>query len=492
LELIIEKLIYGGDGLAHLPANEGAPRERRSGLHGERERGQGKAVFVPFVLPGERVDVTLAENKPGFARARLNRVLEPATGRVEPRCPYFGQCGGCHYQHAEYAQQLQFKSEILRETLRRIAKLEFEDEIHVHPSQPWNYRNRTRMRVWAKPSTSGANSMSLPFDSLRSLRVGMTPAKSTAERDDRSSLGTNFAIGYNRFGSHALLPVKECPISSPLIQRALDVMWKLGEAGRVPGSVVEVEFFVNAEDTELLLEITVDAPKNPHILEPVAEFARELRKELLAVVGVVPFQPSGSTSEVRLDVPEELAPDFGSDLLIYRTANANYRVSAGSFFQANRFLVDETVGLVTEGRSGGFALDLYAGVGLFSLPLSQSFRQVAAVESAPFSFRDLQANEPSNVTGYRVSVRDFLVQVPPETRFDYVVVDPPRGGLGEKVALLAAGLKAPHFTYVSCDPATLARDLRVLMQAGYRIREMHMLDLFPQTFHIESVVVLAL
>jgi 23S rRNA (uracil1939-C5)-methyltransferase len=437
LELTIEKLIYGGDGLAHLPADD---------------HGKGKAVFVPFVLPGESVEATLAENKPGFARARLNRVLEAAPARIEARCPYFGQCGGCHYQHAAYDQQLQIKSDILRETLRRIAKLELEEEIRVHASPPWNYRNRTRMRLRTEPE---------------------------------------FAIGYNRFQSHELLPVRECPISSPLIQRALQAMWRLGEAGKVPAALGEVEFFANAGDAELLLEITVDVRKNSQVLQAAANFSRELRTELPAVVGVVPFQASANANVVRLDVPEKLVADFGSDFLVYRAANANYRVNAGSFFQTNRFLVDEMVGLVTEGRTGGFALDLYAGVGLFSLPLSQSFRQVAAVESAPFSFHDLQANSPSNVTGYRVEVDKFLAQVPPETRFDYVVVDPPRGGLGEKVATVVAGLKAPQFAYVSCDPATLARDLRVLIQHGYRIREMHLLDLFPQTFHIESVVFLA-
>ena len=148
------------------------------------------------------------------------------------------------------------------------------------------------------------------------------------------------------------------------------------------------------------------------------------------------------------------------------------------------------VSLVTADRAGGFALDLYAGVGLFSLPLSQNFRQVAAVESAHFSFHDLQLNSASSVTGYRVEVDKFLAYVPPETHFDYVIVDPPRGGLGEKVALVMAGLKAPQITYVSCDPATLARDLRVLTQAGYSLRQIHLLDLFPQTFHIETVVLL--
>ena len=433
MDLTIEKLVYGGDGLAHLPADE---------------RGRGKAVFVPFVLPGERVDGALKDEKPGYARARLNRVLEPAPSRIEPGCPYFGQCGGCHYQHASYEEQLKIKSDILRETLRRLAKLEFPGEIQLHPSPPWQYRNRTRMRVRTAPE---------------------------------------FAIGYQRFASHALLPVRECPISSPLIHRALAAIWKLGESEKLPPGLTEIEFFANADDSELLLEITL-APQGARELRGAADFARDLRQVLPAVAGLVPFQAASNTS-IRIDVPDELAADFGPDFLVYRTRDVNYRVSAGSFFQTNRFLVDEMVNLVTARRDGGFALDLYAGVGLFSVPLSQNFRQVAAVESAPFSFHDLQANAPSSVTGYRVDAQKFLAQIPPETRFDYVVMDPPRGGLGEKVARAVAALKAPHCTYVSCDPATLARDLRLLIESGqYRIREIHLLDLFPQTFHIEAVV----
>ncbi len=441
LELTIEKLIYGGDGLAHLPADE---------------RGMGKAVFVPFVLPGERVEGSVTEMKPGFARATLNRVLEASAERVQPGCPYFGQCGGCHHQHASYDEQLRFKSNILRETLRRTAKIEFAGDIHVHGSQPWKYRNRTRLRI---------------------------------------RTGPEFAIGYNRFASHALLPVRECPISSPLINRALMAVWKLGETERVSGEIAEIEFFANAGDSELLVEVTLSAGQKgsaPSRVAQLAAFARDLRAEVAALVGVVPFAFAPGSSRIGLDVPQHLAEDFGARSIVYRTGNSEYRVSAGSFFQTNRFLVDKMVSLATEGRDGGFALDLYAGVGLFSLPLSQSFRQVAAVESSPYAFHDLRANAPSNVTGYRIEVDKFLAQVPAETRFDYVVADPPRAGLGERVAHALAKLRASHLTYVSCDPATLARDLRLLTAAGYRIQELHLLDLFPHTFHIETAARLAL
>src|SRR5215472_5251753 len=125
-------MIYGGDGLGHLPADA---------------KGRGKAVFIPFVLPGERVEARVVETRPGFARAKLDRVLTPAVGRAKPVCQYFTCCGGCHYQHANYDAQLRLKADTLRETLRRTAKVELEQEIQVHPSEPWAYRNRTRMRL---------------------------------------------------------------------------------------------------------------------------------------------------------------------------------------------------------------------------------------------------------------------------------------------------------------------------------------------------------
>ena len=126
-ELNIEKLVYGGDGLARLPADE---------------RGRGKTVFLPYVIPGERVDATVIESRSGFARARLNQILAASPDRVAPQCPYFGRCGGCQYQHIAYEAQLRFKADILRETLRRTAKMELDQEIYLHPSRPWGYRNR--------------------------------------------------------------------------------------------------------------------------------------------------------------------------------------------------------------------------------------------------------------------------------------------------------------------------------------------------------------
>jgi 23S rRNA (uracil1939-C5)-methyltransferase len=431
LQLTVDKLIYGGDGLARMPADE---------------HGPGKVVFVPFVLKGERIEASLVEQRPGFARARADQVIESSPSRIGPHCPYFMRCGGCHYQHASYEHQLEIKAEILKENLRRIAKIELDVELKVHSSPPWNYRNRTRLRIQTVPE---------------------------------------FAIGYYRFGSRELLPVEECPISSPLVNRAIAVMWQMGRAGRVAEGIAEIEFFANSDDTQLLVEVLC-SPKT--LAAAVDNWAEKLRSELPQLLGVVAFRQARSGSSVWTQAEPERIAAVGVENLTYQTARASYRVSAGSFFQVNRHLTDELVTIVTEGCSGGMALDLYAGVGLFSTVLNREFDRVIAVESSQTSFADLQYNSPANLRAVRATVEQYFPEKAAKLRPDLVVVDPPRNGLGGRVLHGLVGLKAPRITYVSCDPATLARDLKHLIAAGYKLEQAHLVDLFPQTYHLESVM----
>lgn len=423
--------MYGGDGLARLPADE---------------HGPGKAVFVPFVLPGEQVDAILHEEKPGFARARLERVLQASPQRIEPRCPYFQRCGGCHYQHIGYENQLEIKAAILRENLTRIAKLPLDCELIVHASPPWNYRNRSRFKVKTAPE---------------------------------------FALGYFHFNSHTLVPVEECPISSPLINRALRSLWAWGRAGTAAG-LDEIEIFANAEDSELLLEVYGSAEETS-----AEKLAEQIRGLLPEIGGVVFFANASAKPSTQIREPRKLAT-CGAGELQYKTARALYRISAGSFFQVNRHLTEELAALVTQGLSGTLALDLYAGVGLFSTILARSFAQVIAVESSQTSHADLLHNSPQNVRAVCSGTDSYLEKMAGKLRPDVVIVDPPRGGLGERVVRHLSGLKAPRVVYVSCDPSTLARDLRGLLGAGYRVDKAHLIDLFPQTYHLESVFQLRL
>lgn len=425
MRLKIEKLVYGGDGLARLPADE---------------RGLGKTVFVPFTIDGEEVEAEILEQKPGFARARLARVLQASPDRVEPGCPYFSRCGGCHYQHAKYERQLRIKSAILIETLKRTAKIELPCELEVHPSPEWNYRNRTRLKVQATPQ---------------------------------------FALGYYKFRSHELLPVEKCPISSPRINRAIEEIWAAGRAGNVPAEVREIELFADHSDERLLLE----AYCKPHVGRAIAqEMAEKLARILSNVAGVVVFEQPPANQMVD---PIHLA-SIGETALVYETKLARYRVSAGAFFQVNRFLIDELVGIVTKGASGKLAIDLYAGVGLFSTVLAKSFAQVIAVEASQTSLSDLRQNASPEVKAVLATTDQYLGQAL-GLRPDLVVADPPRGGLGESVVRGLGKLEAPLITYVSCDPSTLARDLGLLVSMGYQIHGAHLVDMFPQTFHIESV-----
>jgi 23S rRNA (uracil1939-C5)-methyltransferase len=432
LQLTIEKLIYGGDGLARLPADE---------------HGPGKAVFVPFVLEGERIEASLLDQKRSFARGRAEAILQASPHRVEPICPYFLRCGGCHYQHASYEHQLEIKIAVLKENLRRTAKLELETSVTIHPSPPWKYRNRTRLKVRTAPE---------------------------------------FALGYYKLGSHELLAVEECPVSSLLINRAIAAFWKMGRERTVPDGIHEVEFFVNAEDTELLVEASCE-PGTPST--PVREWAGVVQGALPEITGMVVFKarPSGMTAPV---VPNPMA-SFGAREITYRTDDASYRVSAGAFFQINRHLINDLVKIVVQECSDDRALDLYAGVGLFSTILSRRFAQVIAVEASQTSHADLLYNSPDNVKAVRATTVDFLRGVARKLKPDLVVVDPPRSGLGESVVQSLVGLGAHRITYISCDPATASRDLAGLLSAGYRIEQVHLVDLFPQTYHLESVFHLA-
>ncbi len=432
MQLTIEKLVYGGDGLTRLPADE---------------HGSGKAVFVPFVLEGERIEASLLEQKRGFARGHAETILQASPHRIEPQCPYFRRCGGCHYQHSGYEHQLEIKTAILKDTLRRIAKLELDTKITVHPSPPWNYRNRTRLRVRAVPE---------------------------------------FALGYYKFRSHELLPVEECPVSSPLINRAIAAFWQMGRGRAMPDAIHEIEFFANADDTELLIEASCEAGAPGSSIREWADAARGISPE---IAGIVAYKVEGSGATAVIE--SQPVAVSGAREISYRTDGASYRVSAGAFFQVNRHLVNELVKIAAAEESGHTALDLYAGVGLFSTSLSERFAQVIAVESSQTSHADLVHNSPSNVKAVRATTADFLRNAPGKLRPDLVVVDPPRSGLGETVVQGLVGLGAHRMTYFSCDPATASRDLVGLLSAGYRIEQAHLVDLFPQTYHLESVFHLA-
>lgn len=412
----IEKPLYGGACLARI---------------------EGKAVFVPLTLPGEQALVRIVEDKRGYAKAELEELVTPAPERTIPACPHFGVCGGCDYQHADYATQLRFKQAILRETLQR-AGVRGPDEIDVLSGEPWGYRNRIR----------------LAFDAAGNP-------------------------GYRGRRSHGIVPIRECPIAAPLLVEAAFAFAEISRALAPNLRPAELSLFCNADETALLATVFVAHAGKLRL----DDLAKALHARIPALLGM----------EVVRAGPNEKSPrtlaHWGPDSLPYRAASFDYRVDHGSFFQVNRQLVDVLAENVTTGFRGTLAWDLYAGVGLFARKLTQTFEQVVAVESAPAALSALKANlQDTRSEAIATETLTFLRRASRDAAPDLIVVDPPRTGLGSEITAQLARLAAPAIVYVSCDPATLARDLRALTDAGYAVESLTLADLFPQTFHLETVV----
>ncbi|MCZ7552587.1 MAG: hypothetical protein B6D39_12525 [Anaerolineae bacterium UTCFX2] len=403
-EVRLEGHAYGGESIGRLP--------------------DGRAVFVPLALPGELVRIELVEEKRGFCRARLVEVLEASPDRVEPHCPHFGACGGCHYQHMRYAAQLEAKQAVLRDQLERIGGLRQPRLSEpVSAPQPYNYRNYVQFHL--------------------------TPEGQ---------------LGYHRPRSQEVLAVKECHLPEPLI----NAVWPRLEFE--PGSGIErVGLRLGAED-ELLVTLESRNPESP-----------ELRVEDLPV-SVAHLSPAGALT---------LA---GSPEVTLEVLKRSFRVSAGSFFQVNTAmaerLVEQVIGLLEERGLLGpqtSALDLYCGAGLFSAFLRERVERLVGVEASPSAVEDFAYNldEFTEVEIYEARVEQALAAL--DFRPDIALVDPPREGLDRKVVDWIVEAVPQALVYVSCDPATLARDARRLTAGGYRLEEARLFDLFPQTYHIESV-----
>jgi 23S rRNA (uracil1939-C5)-methyltransferase len=433
MKLRIEKPLYGGASLARVPADD------PTGL-------AGKAVFVPFALPRELVEARIAADHRSYASATLEQVLEPAPGRVLPGCEYYARCGGCHYQHADYPTQLAMKRDILVEALER-AQLAPLPEVRVRSAEPWGYRNRVRLHVTRAPHAS---------------------------------------LSYREAASHRDLAVDHCPVAAPLLQQAIAACNRLLQTQPAMAKVLaEVEFFTNGDESALLVSLFSSAPAKLVATDLSRVVAEALLRELPSLIGVRTFTLDPKTRRTQL------ANSWGEPSLRYVVGEHAYQVSAAAFFQVNRFLLPALLQEVTVQQSGNVAWDLYAGVGLFAQALAQQFEEVVAVESSPASAADLAHNlhGPPHQRIVQDTLR-FLKSPANAAQPDLVVVDPPRAGLAADVCERLAAVGPRRIVYVSCDPSTLARDLRTLQPSGYRPVSLTLLDLFPQTFHLETVATL--
>lgn len=417
-------------------------------------------VFVPYTAPGDEVEVEITEQRDSFARGEVRRLLKPGPGRTDAPCPYFGACGGCTLQHLTYDHQLTAKRGLVQETLERIGGLR---GISVKPvlgmKDPWRYRNKVQQPVgWSA-------------------------------RDKR------LVSGFFRPASHDLLPIDDCllqpELSVRLINRAKDLLNEHGlrayDEARNTGWIRHILARTSSLGQALLVFVT----RTPDFFRE-REVVGALRREFPELVGVHQnVQPARS----NVILGRQWRRIAGEDAMEERLGRLRFRLSAGSFFQVNtaQAIVLYDVAKRMAG-SGPRLLDLYTGVGTIALWLADRFQEVGGVEENPQAIEDADANAAlngiDNARFIAQPVEGFLRGLDRRAggRELTVVLDPPRAGCAPSVLDALVKLGPGRIVYVSCDPATLARDLKTLTAKGYRIDEVQPVDLFPQTPHIETAV----
>jgi 23S rRNA (uracil1939-C5)-methyltransferase len=394
-------------------------------------RHEGKVVFVPYAIPGEKVSVEIAEDKRRYAWGRLVEVLSPSMQRVPPPCPHFGShataaavgCGGCHWQHIAYEAQLEFKQRIVQDQLERIGRFKGAPvQPMIASPEPWRYRNHVQF-----------------------------------------ALDEHGRLGFMGAESQQVVPIEECHIMHPLLDEVF--------------SALDLDL---PELKRLALRCGVHTGQRMAVFETYEDEPFELEVDL--PISCVFLLSDGRTATL-----------IGQKVISEILAGQEYRISASSFFQANTSQAEELVRLVRDylaPTGSEVLLDAYCGVGVFGLSLASEVGQVIGVEDSPSAVADARVN--AGLANNAEFVEGRVEEVLPSlgVPIDLAILDPPRQGCASEALTALAGLTPAKIVYVSCDPATLARDTRRLVQAGYQLIEVQPVDMFPQTYHIESVALL--
>lgn len=423
----IEKLVVGGSGLARLP--------------------DGLVVLVPDVIPGEKVRVKLGQKKKSFQYAVVEEVIEPSSDRVIPPCPYFGRCGGCHYQHIGVGRQDTLKKDIFFDELQRSGLKFSKDAISYLPSpSSLGYRQRIRLHV------------------------------------------EEGAIGFFQHQSHSLLEIDECLLARPEINAVLaDLVcaepWLL-----VAEYVDEIEIHVNPGDGTCLLMSRFNRKPRPRDLASMKEIALTLSDLSSVLVKSSDGAFCASFPEGMNTISYTLHGLDGRDVEIDLEAGGFCQVNEGQ----NQQMVDQVLAWLQE-EPRGRVLDLFCGVGNFSLPLAAAGFVVTGIDQQRSAIRSACKNSEKNHLNCdfrRCGAQDGLVDlIGGGQSFDFVLLDPPRAGFKEGSGRLSE-LSASKIIYISCDQATLFRDLKTLCAGGYEIGAITLVDQFAQSYHLESMVLL--
>lgn len=432
MQLTVESMMYGPDGLAHTP--------------------EGKAVFVSGGLAGDVVEARIVDDGPSFARAAIEAVIEPSPDRESAPCPLAGVCGGCPWGGLSRAAQLAAKEANLRSALSRIGKFPADRiDSMVRPirftKDAWGYRNK----------------------------IELAPVRERGR----------FLLGMHGKDPSQVIKVASCPLFEKKFAKAVkSVIGGLGYLGNSRDLELE-RVGIRASRRTGALEVALWTPTGAF---PRAQVSRVL-SDAVPATSIVRVMSKGERKARRVSGVEALA---GEGSWTERLGTEEMRLSAPSFFQVNTGAASLLVDLVMEALEPAedeVALDLYCGAGTFTLPLARRAGFVAAVEAYGPAIRDLRRNlEIARMDNVDPIGGDAVREFPDEEP-DVLVVDPPRAGLAPEAVELVARSGARDVAYVSCDPATLARDLRRFEDEGaYRAASATPVDLFPQTFHCETVV----
>lgn len=401
-----------------------------------------KAIFVPSSAPGDRVEILEARDRGNHLEAQNFRVIESSALRQSPPCPHYGPCGGCDLQHLQSEAQLEAKREILLDSLRRLGKIDFpRDKIRLVTSPSWHYRNRVQIKI--EPGNPSAS------------------------------------WGFFRAGTHRVEPLSDCLIAIPsLWGLAKKIQKSFHDATGLEDQLSRLEILA-ADPPDFLLDIHLQS----HVsnLQGIAVELRRLLEPLLS---------AGSSATLWIS-PRERVQLLGQGHIIKTAGWHKYQISHGVFFQVNEFLLDELKAVAAQHTGGKRALDLFCGAGFFTLELANHFEEVWGIEANPAAVRDLESsfhlNGLQNVQVRAEDFTSFLGWASQILPVDFLLFDPPRAGLPPDTVEKVAALQAPEAVYVSCDPSTLARDLRIFSRHEYHLESLALLDLFPQTHHLETV-----
>ena len=437
-ELTITSIAPGGDGVSKLP--------------------DGRTAFLPYGAPGDVVRARIIQDQKNFVRARIDQIVTPGPGRVTPPCPVAGRCGGCAWQHLDYQSQADAKTSFLVENLKRIGKLE---EPPVRPiwaaESPFAYRNKAQVPVGKAPDGS-------------------------------------MRLGYYKEGSHDIvaLPDEGCRILAPAVDRALAFV-----RVALPG-LKQRPYDPKAQEGNLR-HVMIRATERGEAMvvivtrEPLGEPARKNAMTWMGQAGIVSVQNNLQRKTGNVILGEETLQIAGTDALTEELDGLKFRLTATSFFQVNNAQTRNLWKALAAARtwtSGDRVLELYCGVGTLSLALARLGADVVGFEANEGAVQDARANAALNGLAAVFETGDAArawERLPAGWKPQLMVVDPPRKGLDAEVIDGLAAVGVSELLYVSCDPASLARDTARLAEKGYRMRSCQPVDLFPQTAHIESV-----